>query len=178
MKIGHFLPTALLVLGAWTLPLESARADTVLYDSSSFVQGQQSFVQALDITAPGTLTVTLSNIPWLDTVTDLNLFLTSTSGVIGTPNGPGTETFSVGPGTLYAHWFGQAQGPFDVGVVGVKIDFQPSAIAPVPLPDSVILLLSGLLFLAAWFGPRWRVASRGSDGAVRHRAYNLMTKAI
>ena len=37
-----------------------AAAAQVLYDNSGFLKGQQSFVQAFDISGPGTLTVTLS----------------------------------------------------------------------------------------------------------------------
>jgi len=132
----------------------AARAGTVLYDSSGFIEGQQSFVQGFDLTSAGTITVTLSNIPWLDTISGLDCFLTTANGAIGTSMGPGTESFNVGPGMVYAHWFGDANGSFGLGVYGLDIVFQsngqmPSG-TPVPLPTSLILLLSGLGVLWGW----------------------------
>jgi hypothetical protein len=125
------------------------RAATVLYDSSGFIQGQQSFVQGFDLTSAGTVTVTLSNIPWLDTIAGLDCFLSTANGAVGTSMGPGTESFTVGPGMVYAHWFGDANGAFGLGVYGLNIVFQPTG-TPVPLPASLVLLLSGLGLLWGW----------------------------
>jgi hypothetical protein len=55
----------------------------------------------------------------------------------------------VGAGTYYAHWFGDAQGVYNLGVVGLKIQFQPGATA-VPLPATLLLMLSGLGLLFGW----------------------------
>jgi hypothetical protein len=128
----------------------------VLYDSASFLQGQQSFVQSFNITTPGTLTVTLSQIPWLDTVSNLTGFVSTSAGVMGNSFSGGSESFDVTAGTVYAHWFGSAQGMYDIGVLGVKIMFQPSGVTPVPLPSPVILLLGGVALLLGWqeFGRR------------------------
>jgi MYXO-CTERM domain-containing protein len=126
------------------------RAATVLYDSSGFIQGQQSFVQGFDLTSAGTVTVTLSNIPWLDTISGLDCFLSTANGAIGGSMSAGTESFDVGPGMLYAHWFGDARGAFGLGVYGLNIVFQASGQTPVPLPTSLILLLSGLGMLWGW----------------------------
>jgi len=132
----------------------AARAGTVLYDSSGFIEGQQSFVQGFNLTSAGTITVTLSNIPWLDTISGLDCFLTTANGALGTSMGPGTESFNVGPGMVYAHWFGDANGSFGLGVYGLDVVFQsngqgPSG-TPVPLPASLLLLLSGLGVLWGW----------------------------
>ena len=107
-------------------------------------------MQSFNVTGPGSLTITLSSIPWLDTVSDLTGFLTTASGMIGSTIGAGSETVDVGAGTYYAHWFGDAQGAYNLGVVGLKISFQPGVIAPVPLPASFVLLLSGLGLLFGW----------------------------
>ena len=130
MKSRTFAASALLALGIWLTPFAASRADTVLYDASSFVEGQQSFTQSFNISGPGTLTVSITDIAWLDIVSDLNCFLSTASGLINpAANGGGSETFSVGSGPIYAHWFGNAQGIYDLGVIGVKITFQPAGIA-------------------------------------------------
>jgi hypothetical protein len=146
MKLHQSICIALLGMGAWALPPNAAVADT-LYDSSGLIQGQQSFVQSFNITTPGTLTVSLSDIPWLDTISNLNFFLTTATGPMGSSMGQGTESLDVGPGVVFAHWFGDASGSFGVGAYGIKIQFQPST--PVPLPPSLLLSLSGLLVFFA-----------------------------
>jgi len=149
MRLRNLLAATIVVIGAWVLPLSAAQADAVLYNSAGFIEGKQSFVQSFDIATPGTLTITLSNIPWLDTIADLNCFLTTSSGLIGKTMGVGTESITVGSGMIYAHWFGDANGTYDLGVYGLKITFQPYA-TPVGLPSSLILLLSGLGVLLGW----------------------------
>ena len=126
-----------------------ATADTVLYDSSGFIEGAQAFTQSFDIKSAGTLTVTLSDVPWLDTVADLNCFLSTSTKVLGPSMGAGTESMQVGPGMVYAHWSGDAAGAYGLGVVGIKVDFTPS-VSPVPLPRTAVLLLSGLALLSVW----------------------------
>jgi len=144
----HLLPATILALCTWALPFGIAHADTVLYNSSGFIQGQESFVQSFDITTAGTLTVSLSNIPWLDTISDLNVFFTTARGELGSSMGPGTETMKVSPGMIYAHWFGDADGAFGLGVYGLKINFQAANMTtPVPLSTSWIFLLLGLAIL-------------------------------
>lgn len=153
MNIRQLISIALVAIAASALPFSPASADTVLYDSAGFIQGQQSFVQSFDITTAGTLTVSLADIPWLDTISNLNFFLTTATGTVGAPMGAGTESVSVGPGMLYAHWYGDAAGAYGVGAYGIKLTFQPNGAAPVPLPGTLILLLSGL---AGLFGVRSR----------------------
>jgi len=51
---------------------------------------------------------------------------------------------------IYVHWFGDASGAYDLGVYGLKVTFQPNGVTPVPLPGSLLLLLSGIGFLMAW----------------------------
>jgi len=159
MKIRRFLPASILLLAAWALPAGAARADTLLYDGISVISGTQSQVQSFNVAAPGLLTMTLSSIPWLDAVSNLSGFLTSASGLIGTNiSGAGTESVNVGAGTYYAHWFGTAQGDYNLGVVGMKITFQPGVV-PVGLPTSFVLMLSGLGILFGWQSRRAAPAS-------------------
>jgi hypothetical protein len=151
MKLQSFFATSLLMLLVWALPSGAARADTVLYDGISLFQGQQAFTDSFTLATPGTLTFTLSTYSFLDPVSDLTGFLSSSSGVLGTSiGGAASESLSVGAGTYSAHWFGDAQGTYNLGVVGLLIAFQPSNVAPVSLPASLVLLLSGLGVLFGW----------------------------
>jgi MYXO-CTERM domain-containing protein len=150
MKSRNILALLLLAAGVVMMPFAAAKADSVLYDEANFVEGQQSFTESFNITTPGTLTVSISNIAWLDVVSDLNCFVSTSKSVMNPlTNGGGTETFKVGAGAIYAHWFGSALGNYNLGVIGVKITFTPSSM-PVPLPGSLILLLSGLGLLFGW----------------------------
>lgn len=147
MNIRHLLPILLLACGL--LSAEAPRADTVLYDSASIIAGQGGATQSLDLSTAGTLTITITDIPWLDVVSDLTAFLSTATGVVGNKMyTAGSESISVGAGTYYANWFGDAQGTYNEGVVGVKIQFQPAA--TVSLPASLVLLLSGLGVLFGW----------------------------
>jgi len=150
MQIRHLLTAAILSLGAGLLPLGIAQADTVMYDSAGLIQGQQSFTDSFVIPTAGTLTVTLTDIPWLDTVSDLSGFVSTTTGVIGKPMTLGTESMYIQqPGTVYAHFFGDANGTYGIGAYGVKVSFNAGP-SPVPLPGTLVLLFSGLGLLLGW----------------------------
>jgi hypothetical protein len=155
------MTAAVLALAAWMMCTSGARADTVLYDGTGFVVGTQSFVQSFDLSSPGTLTVTLTNVAWPDQLASLNMLLGSASGAIGPEMGAGTSSFSVTAGDVFAQWFGTAQGPLDAGVFSMKIDFTPAGQAAVPLPASLALLVSGLALLA-WYRRRPDVGHPGT----------------
>jgi len=59
-----------------------------------------------------------SSVPWLDSVTDLSVFVSTPSGVLGPATGPGTESTTVGPGMIYVHWFGDASEPTILACMG------------------------------------------------------------
>jgi hypothetical protein len=153
---SRYLWAAAIILGLafCALPTTRASADTVLYDGSGFMTGTQSFSETFNLTAPGTLTVTLSNVAWPQPLASLNFLLSSDNGMMGPEVGAGTYTFNiVTGGNVFAQWFGTAQGPLNAGVYGLKIEFQPMGGTTVPLPTSFLLLLPALALLL-WQGRR------------------------
>jgi len=143
----------LLAMSACLTPLAAAHAATVvLANAVGFIKGTQIFTDSFDVTTPGVVTVTLSAIPWLDTLQDLNCFLTSPGGgLIGAAfNGP-SETVPIQAGDFSVNWYGiaPATGTYGIGVYGLKVTFLPAGSA-VPLPASLPLLLSGLGALSVW----------------------------
>ncbi len=150
MRARYVLGAMVLILGVGLLRPHPAQAGTVLYDSANFVVGQQSFVQAFTLTTAATVTVTLSSIPWLDTIMGLNCFLTSASGVVSSWTGEGSESVHLGAGTYYSHWYGEAGGQYKIGVDKLRIEADYDHSTTVPLPASLVLLLSGLGVLFGW----------------------------
>jgi hypothetical protein len=144
MNIRNIFFVTLSALACWSMGSTHARAAEVLYDGTGFLQGTESFVQSFNLSSPGTLTVTLSNVAWPQQLASLNLLLTSAKGMDGPEMGAGTSTFNVGSGNVFAQWFGSAQGPLNTGVYSMEIQFQPAGGITVPLPTSIALLLSGL----------------------------------
>jgi hypothetical protein len=147
MKFKYLLTIAAFAAALSGGSIGTAAAGEVLFDSSGFVAGQQSFNKSFDIATPGTLTVTLSNISWPERLSNLSLLLSTSSGLLHPEMGEGSASVEVGAGTIFAQWFGRAQGPLNLGVYAMKIEFQPSAVA-VPVPTSLALLFSGLAMLA------------------------------
>ena len=150
---------AIFLVGACMLAPASARADTVLYDDAGFLTGTQSFVESFNLPSAGTLTVTLSNIAWPEQLASLNLLLTSAGGTLGPEMGPGTTTFNIAAGgNVFAQWFGKAQGPLDLGVYSMRIDFVPAGGTAVPLPTSIALLISGMALMLLQLRSRRRAS--------------------
>jgi hypothetical protein len=154
MKLQNIL-SAGVALVALMAGIESADAAQIIYAGSGFMVGQQSFEQSFNVSGPGTLTVTLTNVPWPEQLANLNLVVGTANGLLGPEMGAGTETFDVTGGRVFVQWFGTAQGPLDAGVYSMDIVFNPSGIMPVPLPASVALLASGLILLG------WQRRQRG-----------------
>jgi hypothetical protein len=166
MKFHRMLAVSLLMLSIPALT-QVARASTLigttnqgvlgggpvdLMDSVGFIKGKQIFSESFDVTIPGTLTVTLSDVPWLDVVQGLNCFLTAPGGgFLGGAQNGNSESVPVMPGTLYVNWYGQANGALSLGAYGIKVEFQPAAL-PTPLPPAAVLMLSGLAGLAGLVG--------------------------
>jgi hypothetical protein len=146
MKFRAPFITACLALTLLTVAGQS-RASEVLLDQTQFLSGQQAYVQSFSLSGPGTLTVSLTNVPWPQQLANLGVVLSSSGGLLAPVMGSGTESIKIKSGmTLFAQWFGTAQGALDTGVYSLSIKFQAAG-TPVPLPASLVLLVSGLLAL-------------------------------
>ncbi len=147
VKITYVLLSLILAGFLCLVPVRPARADQVLYQAAGFFTGAQAFTDSFDIATPGTLTITLTDAPnWLDTIQDLNCFVSTATTVLGSKINGATDTVNVGPGMTYVHWSGDAVGNYPFAAYGISIEFTPG-VAPVPLPGTVGLLLSGLAIL-------------------------------
>lgn len=150
------------MFGVGALAAGSAGAAEVIYDGAGFIRGQQAGMESFNAPGAGTLTVQLSNVAWPVPLGSLNAVISSASGLLGPEMGAGTNTFQVtGAGEIFAQWFGTAQGPLDVGVYALNIEFQPSGVMPVPLPTSIALLVSGLALLG------WQRRHRNADSSIQ-----------
>jgi hypothetical protein len=156
MRMSAILRAIVCVAGLAAASIQTAGASEVLYDGVGFFTGQQSFEDSFAVSGPGTLTVTLTDFAWPVALSSLDLVMSSSQGVLGPEMGAGTSTFKItAGGNIFAQWFGtaNASSALDTGLYGVNIQFSP--VAPVPLPTSIALLLSGLALFA------WQRRERG-----------------
>ena len=177
MKISKFFLATIGTL-AFCCAGSSPAAAEVLYSGAGFLRGNQSFSDSFYVSSPGTLTVTLTNIPWPQQLASLKLLVDSTGGLLKSgdaSSSPFSSSFSIGAGDVFAQWFGTAQGGFDIGVYSLKISFQPlqGGGNPVPLPTSIALFLSGLGLLL-WHR---RIRSESEPPAEAYRSSRDMQAA-
>lgn len=154
MKLRSAILVALAALGTGAFTMPMAQAETVgvpnyapgtLYDSTTLVTGPAMNVATLNVTAPGTLTVKLSDLGWPDKLSALSFALTSATGIIGAHTGEGTFTYQLEhAGTLFASIFAVGAGELKTGLYNVNVN-----LAPVPLPAAIWLFGSGLAGFAA-----------------------------
>lgn len=142
MRSERFLARLALLFAAGLAPFSSAHASAVLDDNTNLMQGAQSFAYSFTVTTPGTLTISLTDIPWLDKISDFQFSLTSTNHLVGPTMDPGVESFQINSGTYCGLLFGDADGKYKLGLFNLEITFNPAT--QVPLPASLVLMLSGL----------------------------------
>lgn len=129
---------------------QHALADTMLLADTTLVRGTSSATFSFDAPTAGTVTATLSNLPWPSSLKSLDFAATTSSDVVSSwsaldsANQTHTESFLVGPGTYFAHVMAAAQGDLDLGLYSLNLTFSPNV---VPLPASNWMLLTGVLVL-------------------------------
>lgn len=151
MKISNVFLAAVSAFALWSMSSSQAPAE-VIYDGAGFMRGTQSFSDSFKLSSPGTLTVTLTNVAWPQSLASLKMIVESSGSVLKSGDAttsPFTSSFSVNAGDVFAQWFGTTQGPLDRGVYALNISFEATGSGgnPVPLPTSIALFLSGMALL-------------------------------
>jgi hypothetical protein len=129
----------------------SEGATVALVDASYTISsGATVETSTLKLSGPGTVGLTLTNIPWPAPLTGMLFELFDASGhAVGTSNGFGTSTFTIdSAGTYFAVSVGSvaplAGALIGFGSFGIDLSFTPTSVPAVPLPPAIALLASGL----------------------------------
>jgi len=145
---------AVIALGLARSP--TAQADTLLKAATTMVNGSSSDTYSINAPSAGTLTASVSSVPWPTALSALSFNVSDAASVLnplgqvkaqaftGTASttDPTVETYQVGPGTYFAHVSATAAGALNLGLYSVMFTFTPSA---VPLPAALGMFLIGLL---------------------------------
>jgi hypothetical protein len=129
----------------------SAHAETMLLSAgSSMSVGKQSWKTDMDLNSAGTLNVRVSDLGVPLTIVDrlANLSFgvanTSTSAVFGSMGSEGLLSVNIDvPGAYTLFISAVPASRFNLGLVSWNVTFEP-AVAAVPLPPAVLLLMGGL----------------------------------
>ncbi|MBL0713219.1 MAG: hypothetical protein JJV98_05915 [Desulfosarcina sp.] len=114
-----------------------------VFEITDYISDIEGLTFSFDIGAtPGSFEATLSDLSYGPLAFDfLGLSISTATQTLGAIESPGSINFSGTPDiTYYANIFGVGAGDFDTGLFGIQI-------APVPIPPSLIMLLSGLFLL-------------------------------
>ena len=162
---GRMKWTMLAALAAWGLVfVGAAQAALVPYQKVAFIKDTDYFSEAFTIDTAGTYQATLTDFNFPSDFGQVALDVTTAVATEGSLIGPGSFVFDAEPGTYYASVYGVGGGALNLGLLGVQVEATSTAItsSPVPLPASLVLLLSGLAVL----GPLERRRRADSNGPV------------
>jgi hypothetical protein len=154
-----------LVLLLWGLPPAQAAVVTVdaanPYQDVGLVSGFSGTLNPFDIGAAGTYQVRLTDFAFpADPFDTLRLIITSATEEYARLDGPGSFLFVADPGHYFVSLVWGTAGDFDMGLYGVEI-----AASVVPVPSSVIMLMSAIGVLAFLRFRRRRYASDAAPQA-------------
>jgi hypothetical protein len=135
----------LVIILSWILLTSAAGMATPIFETSDYINGIEGLTYNFDIGAnPGEFEATLSDLSFGPLGFDfLGLSISTATHTLGAIESPGVIYFSGTPETTYyANIFGVGAGEFDTGLFGVQVE-------AVPLPPSLLMILSGLFLLVA-----------------------------
>jgi hypothetical protein len=123
---------------------DSDQNATVLVSKSMLVEGDDPSVTMIQVSVPGDVFFTTTDLDFPQALEQLQLAVIGTSGPMMSLSGPGTVMLDVTkPTTLYAEVFPMAQDGPDLGLYNLTVSWVGAA--PVPLPASRLLLGGALL---------------------------------
>ncbi len=132
------------VVLTWLILTSSAAVAIPVFDTTDYITGIEGRTYRFDVDpAAGEYKATLSDLSFGPLGFDfLGLSITTAAQTLGAIDSPGAIYFSSSPDTpYYANIFGVGDGEFETGLFGVQVE-------AVPLPPSLMLLLSGVLLIA------------------------------
>jgi hypothetical protein len=137
------------LLASATMAAQAETITTTLFQSTTMVTSANINLTELDLSTPGTLSVSLTDLKWPSALNALSFTLFDATHVLN-PTVQGGLTFNItSAGTFFASIFAAPTSSAKAGLYNVQINFQTSAAAPVPLPAAGWFLLSGIAGLAA-----------------------------
>ena len=157
--LARLAPWMALTVCSLAFPLAAGAGTTTTLTDSSYTVGSFSGPQinSFQVSGPGTVDVQLTDIPWPQSLSGVSFELVDASGnVLQKLNGFQEASISIlAPGTYYALSYGIAaalpNASVGFGSYGLDMTFTSALTpgSPVPLPQSALLLASGLGLLAA-----------------------------
>jgi hypothetical protein len=144
MKTGtkRFIKPLAMVLASLLLTTTTVMAAPV-FETTDYINGIEGLTFSFDTgSSTGQFEATLSDLRFGPLAFDfLGLSISTASQTLGAIEAPAPFAFSGMPETTYyANIFGVGAGDFDTGLFGVQVD-------AVPLPPSLLMILSGLLLI-------------------------------
>ncbi len=132
------------VVLSWLMSMPSAVIAAPIFDTTDYITGIEGRSYRFDTAAgAGAFKATLSDLSYGPLGFDfLGLSISTAERTLGAIDAPGTIYFSGIPDTnYYANVFWVGAGTFDTGLLGVQVE-------AVPLPPSLVFLLSGVVLIA------------------------------
>lgn len=143
---------------ATTVDCVGQELSAVVCSSQRTVVGSDFSIFSFEIQTAGEYEISLSDLMWPSgTLASLSLLLTTSTETVLELTTAGSMMFFASAGTYFAQISAATSMSDPIGLYGLRVE----NVAPIPLPSTVLLLLSGLITLV--YAVRRRVESAG-DG--------------
>ena len=137
--------------GGWARPAYAATVTTVFADglTDTLVTAPTTYTLDLPLTAPGRLTITLTDLKFPALFSVLSFTLTTATQTLRSfaLNGASSATWYydvTAPATLSGVVYARPSSTAGAGMYNLSVSYVANVVAPVPLPASAWLLLSAL----------------------------------
>jgi hypothetical protein len=148
LKFGVYLKSAILVTALIMSGI--SQAANVAYENVGFIRGYGEQSQSFTVATEGTYSAMLTDFSFPANFDVLGMSVTTSMTELGRISTEGSFTFFAKPEmVLYANVFGEAGGALDLGLYGINISVISDVVAPVPVPGSLLLMLSAMVVIGA-----------------------------